>query len=107
MCAFLKKFLLLTPAVRGSNALKDPGSKLMFPYSCAQEACGCRDAAFIKEGVPVPLPNSTLECLNRCLGTPGSKCYKERCPDANSWELHHKYFHIPAANSLSNLGCSS
>jgi hypothetical protein len=58
--------------------------KLMFPYSCAQEGCGCRDAAFIKEGVPVPLPNATLQCKHP------QAPYADRCPLASGWELHHK-----------------
>ena len=57
--------------------------KLMFPYSCAQEGCGCRDARFIKEGVPLPLPNSTMECKK-----PQSP-FKDRCPTAGGWETHH------------------
>ncbi len=41
----------------------DGDGGILFPYSCAQEACACRDAGFVKEDVPVPLPNATLECL--------------------------------------------
>jgi hypothetical protein len=67
-----------------SYAVKGSDGKLMFPYSCAQEGCGCRDAAFIKEGVPVPLPNFTLQCKQP------QAPYKDRCPMANGWELNHK-----------------
>jgi len=67
-----------------SYAVTGQDGKLLFPYSCAQEACSCRDAAFIKEGSPFPLPNATLECK-----TPQTP-FKERCPYASSWELNHK-----------------
>ena len=67
-----------------SYALTGSDGKLSFPYSCAQEGCGCRDAAFIKEGVPVPLPNATLECLKP------QAAFKDRCPLADGWELNHK-----------------
>jgi hypothetical protein len=69
-----------------SYAVKGADGKLQFPYSCAQEACGCRDAGFIKEGWAVPLPNSTLECKQP------QGPYKERCPGYSGWELHHKCF---------------
>ena len=73
-----------------SYASKGTDGKLMFPYSCAQEACGCRDAAFIKEGVPVPLPNMTVQCKDP------TAPFKERCPYASSWELnHHCYMCMP------------
>ena len=31
-----------------SYATAGPDGKLLFPYSCAQEGCSCRDAAFVK-----------------------------------------------------------
>jgi hypothetical protein len=69
-----------------SYAEKGQDGKLMFPYSCAQEGCACRDAGFVK--VPtVPVPNSTLQCTDRTspqMGTNGS-----RCPGANGWMLNH------------------
>jgi hypothetical protein len=69
-----------------SYAQTGADGKLMFPYSCAQEACSCRDAAFVKEGVPVPLPNMTTQCKS-----PNAP-FKERCPLASSWELNHACF---------------
>ena len=69
-----------------SYAQKDPSGKLMFPYSCAQEACSCRDADFVKERVPVPLPNMTAQCKHP------EAPFKDRCPRASGWELHHACF---------------
>ena len=60
--------------------------KLLFPYSCAQEGCACRDAGFVK--VPnVPVPNSTLECKDRSSSAMGNGT--GRCPGANGWMLNH------------------
>ena len=69
-----------------SYAEKTQGGKLLFPYSCAQEACGCRDAGFIKENAPVPLPNMTKQCKQP------SAPFDVRCVLASSWELHHACF---------------
>ena len=41
-----------------SYAQRGGDGKLVFPYSCAQEGCDCRDAAFVKVPV-VPVPNAT------------------------------------------------
>ena len=54
--------------------------KLVFPYSCAQEACDCRDAFFVKTPT-VPVPNFTTTCK-----APDAP-FKERCPDASGWEV--------------------
>eukprot|EP00035_Acanthoeca_spectabilis_P023068 m.447466 g.447466 ORF g.447466 m.447466 type:complete len:1040 (+) comp19521_c0_seq1:73-3192(+) len=65
-----------------SYAVKGADGKLVFPYTCAQEGCACRDAAFVK--VPtVPVPNSTTTCKD-----PKSPML-DRCPGANGWMLHH------------------
>jgi hypothetical protein len=54
----------------------------MFPHTCAQEGCACRDAAFVK--VPnVPVPNTTSACKN-----PKSPML-DRCPGASGWMLNH------------------
>ena len=66
-----------------SYAVPGRDGKLMFPYSCAQEGCACRDAGFIKELVPVPLPNFTLQCKQP------QAPYKTRCPRASGWEKNH------------------
>jgi hypothetical protein len=58
------------------------GGKLAFPYSCAQEGCACRDAAFVKVA-NVPVPNFTTAC------THPDAPFKDRCPDASGWELNH------------------
>jgi hypothetical protein len=58
---------------------------LLFPYTCAQEACDCRDAFFIKT-LSVPVPNFTTACKS-----PNAP-YAERCPDASGWELNHPCF---------------
>jgi len=68
-----------------SYALKGSDGKLMFPYSCAQEACACRDAGFVKYST-VPVPNYTTACKS-----PNSP-FKDRCPDASGWELNHPCF---------------
>lgn len=65
-----------------SYAIGGADGKLQFPYSCAQEACACRDAAFAKY-TNVPLPNFTKQCKQ-----PQSP-FKERCPYASGWELNH------------------
>lgn len=67
-----------------SYALQDSKGSLMFPYSCAQEGCGCRDTGFIKETYPIPLPNATKQCQHP------QAPYKDRCPGYNGWELNHK-----------------
>jgi hypothetical protein len=69
----------LSYAVNGSDG------RLVFPYSCAQEACACRDAAFVKVD-NVPVPNFTTACSN-----PNAP-FKERCPDASGWEQNHPCF---------------
>lgn len=54
----------------------------MFPHTCAQEGCACRDAGFVK--VPnVPVPNTTTACKN-----PKSS-FDERCPGDSGWMKHH------------------
>ena len=69
-----------------SYAEKGRDGKLMFPYSCAQEGCACRDAGFVK--VPsVPVPNSTLQCRDRSSPQMGNGT--GRCPTANGWMLNH------------------
>jgi len=69
-----------------SYAEKGQDGKLEFPYSCAQEGCACRDAAFVK--VPnVPVPNSTLQCKNPASPEMGGGT--GRCPTANGWMLNH------------------
>jgi hypothetical protein len=65
-----------------SYAVNGTDGKLVFPYSCAQEACACRDAGFVKVDT-VPVPNFTTACTN-----PNAP-FKERCPDASGWELNH------------------
>lgn len=66
-------------------AVTGPNGTLMFPYSCAQEACACRDAGFVKDD-NVPVPNFTTTCKS-----PNAP-FKERCPDASGWELNHPCF---------------
>jgi hypothetical protein len=66
-----------------SYAETGPDGKLLFPYSCAQEACGCRDAAFTKVATGIPVPNTTLQCKD-----PKSP-FASRCPTASGWELNH------------------
>ena len=66
-----------------SYAVKGRDGKLVFPYSCAQEGCMCRDAGFIKEDLKAPLPNATLQCKHP------QAPFAERCPRAGGWELHH------------------
>lgn len=65
-----------------SYALPGADGKLVFPYSCAQEACACRDAGFVKFA-NVPVPNYTTTC------TVPDGPFKDRCPDASGWELNH------------------
>ena len=65
-----------------SYATVGADGKLLFPYSCAQEACACRDANFVK--VPnVPVPNFTTTCSK-----PDAP-FADRCPTASGWELNH------------------
>ena len=61
-----------------------PGSdgKLLFPYSCAQEACQCIDGGFVKTPV-VPVPNFTTACTD-----PNSP-FADRCPGASGWMKNH------------------
>lgn len=66
-----------------SYAVQGRDGKLMFPYSCAQEDCHCRDAGFIKETDRKPLPNSTVQCKGP------QAPYQERCPGRFGWELNH------------------
>lgn len=65
-----------------SYALPGPDGKLLFPYSCAQEACECYDGYFQKTPV-VPVPNMTTACTN-----PNAP-FEERCPYASGWEKNH------------------
>jgi hypothetical protein len=65
-----------------SYTTKGADGKLVFPYSCAQEGCDCRDAGFVKFLVQ-PVPNFTTACRE-----PNAP-YKSRCPDASGWELNH------------------
>jgi hypothetical protein len=66
-----------------SYAVVGADGKLLFPYSCAQEACACRDASFVKVPNVAPLPNFTTACIN-----PDSP-FATRCPTASGWELNH------------------
>jgi hypothetical protein len=59
--------------------------QLLFPYSCAQEACQCRDAAFVKVA-DCPVPNFTTAC------TRPDAPFEERCPAASGWEKDHPCF---------------
>lgn len=65
------------------------GKTLQFPYSCAQEACACRDAGFFKPPAAFhePLPNSTLQCTDRQSTQVGNGT--GRCPNYNGWMLNH------------------
>ena len=60
---------------------------MQFPYSCAQEACGCRDAGFFKPPAAFhePLPNSTLQCKDRASTGVGNGT--GRCPDYTGWPV--------------------
>ena len=58
------------------------GGKLLFPYSCAQEACACRDSNFVKTAAG-PVPNFTTACSD-----PNSP-FETRCPTASGWEKDH------------------
>jgi hypothetical protein len=65
-----------------SYATAAADGKLLFPYSCAQEACACRDSNFVK--VPdVPVPNFTTACSQ-----PNAP-FDVRCPTASGWEKNH------------------
>lgn len=66
-----------------SYATKGPDGKLLFPYSCAQEGCACRDAAFVKVSDVWPIPNTTTTCKD-----PKSPML-DRCPGASGWMLNH------------------
>ena len=59
--------------------------KLLFPYSCAQEACACRDSNFVKSTAG-PVPNYTTACTN-----PNSS-FETRCPTASGWQKDHPCF---------------
>lgn len=75
-----------------------PNGTLVFPYSCAQEACACRDAGFVKTP-NVPVPNFTTTC-----SSPNAP-YKDRCPDASGWELNHPCYEcFPDIATGSDLG---
>jgi hypothetical protein len=65
-----------------SYAVKGADGKLFFPYSCAQEACACRDADFVKF-LTTPVPNFTTACA-----APNAP-FAARCPDASGWEDNH------------------
>ena len=65
-----------------SYSVKGADGKLLFPYSCAQEGCQCRDANFVK--VPdTPVPNFTTAC------TKPDSPFEVRCPTASGWEKNH------------------
>ena len=66
-----------------SYATKGSDGKLLFPYTCAQEGCGCRDAAFVKQAGIWPIPNETTTCTD-----PKSPML-DRCPGASGWMLNH------------------
>lgn len=68
-----------------SYAITGSDGKLMFPYSCAQEGCDCRDAGFIKT-TSYPLPNFTTACKS-----PNAP-YDTRCPGASGWMKNHPCF---------------
>jgi hypothetical protein len=72
-----------------SYAEKGKDGKLQFPYSCAQEACACRDAGFFKPPAAFhePLPNSTLQCKDRASTGVGNGT--GRCPGYTGWMLNH------------------
>ena len=63
-------------------ALPGPNGKLVFPYTCAQEACMCYDGGFVKTPV-VPVPNFTTACVD-----PTSP-FEDRCPTASGWMKNH------------------
>ena len=65
-----------------SYAVKGADGKLVFPYSCAQEGCACRDAQFVKD-LSAPVPNFTTAC------TSPNAPFAARCPDAGGWEKNH------------------
>lgn len=81
-----------------SYAVRGPNGTLVFPYSCAQEACACRDASFVKTPI-FPVPNFTTAC-----SSPNAP-YKDRCPDASGWELNHPCYEcFPDIATGSDLG---
>eukprot|EP00038_Savillea_parva_P022918 m.39036 g.39036 ORF g.39036 m.39036 type:complete len:1049 (+) comp5747_c0_seq1:158-3304(+) len=82
-----------------SYATKGSDGKLVFPYTCAQEGCACRDAGFVK--IPnVPVPNTTTACKD-----PKSPML-DRCPGASGWMLNHPcyecYPYIATGSSQGN-----
>ena len=72
-----------------SYTVPGPDGTLLFPYSCAQEACMCRDADFVKvEGI-FPIPNETTTCKHPKSFDPTHKSLGPRCPGASGWMLNH------------------
>ena len=65
-----------------SYALPGADGKLVFPYSCAQEACFCYDGAFQKTKAG-PVPNYTTACLD------ATSPFEDRCPTATGWTKNH------------------
>jgi len=63
-------------------ALPGPDGKLLFPYSCAQEACMCIDGGFVKT-LTMPVPNYTTACTNP------TAPFEDRCPGASGWMKNH------------------
>ena len=68
-----------------SYATAGAGGTLVFPYTCAQEACDCRDSNFIKD-TRFPVPNATTACK-----APDAP-FAVRCPNASGWQEHHPCF---------------
>jgi hypothetical protein len=65
-----------------SYAFVGADGKLVFPYTCAQEACQCYDGAFQKT-LTLPVPNYTTACT-----TPNAP-FEDRCPGAGGWQRNH------------------
>ena len=67
-----------------TDALPGADGRLLFPYSCAQEACVCYDGGYQKT-LTLPVPNYTTACV-----TPNSP-FDDRCPGypPGSWERNH------------------
>jgi hypothetical protein len=65
-----------------SYATTGPDGKLLFPFSCAQEGCECRDAGFPKT-LHAPVPLYTTACTNP------NASFETRCPGASGWMKHH------------------
>ena len=75
-------------------ALPGADGKLLFPYSCAQEACQCYDGGFVKTPI-VPVPNMSSLCPN-----PNSP-FEDRCPGASGWMKNHPCYECEPAISTS------